>query len=80
MSAETALNAQRVRVVGQSRPPTRITPDGKQVTVDRAVVGMPELDAQLGDTFDWMGTEYEVINLQEEPHLWKKTAEAVRRG
>lgn len=75
----SSLPHQRVRVVGQVRPPTRVTAEGRQIQADKAVVGMPDLDVEIGDTFDHAGHTYEVINVQRDP-AWRVVAEAVSRG
>ena len=73
------LYTQTVRVVGQRRPLTRITSDGRQVEVDKSVVGTVDFDVEIGDEFTHLGNDYEIINIQDQP-VWRKTAEAVRRG
>jgi hypothetical protein len=72
------LPNQRVRVVGQGRQLTTVTPDGRQVRVDLSLVGMPDLDVQIGDYFSLNDIEYEVINIQDQPY-WRKIVEAIRR-
>jgi hypothetical protein len=76
--SEVSLDPQRVHLEVQKRAAIRII-DGVEVRVDLHVVGMPDLDVALFDSFDRNGYEYEVINIQDEPY-WRKIGEAVRRG
>lgn len=77
-TTSTNLPNQRVRVVSQARPRTLVTPDGRQVEVDMSLVAMPDLDVRIGDYFTVDDIEYEVVNLQDQPH-WRVIVEAIRR-
>lgn len=74
----TTLANQRVRIAGQVRQATVVTPDGRQVRVDLSLVGMSDLDVQIGDYFTLNAIEYEVVNIQDQPS-WRKIVEAIRR-
>lgn len=78
-AAETDVDAQTVRVVGVSngRPP--ITIDGRQLTINKNVVGMPGLDIELGDLFEYEDRLFEVVTVERDPS-WRVVAGAVRRG
>jgi coenzyme F420-reducing hydrogenase gamma subunit len=81
VTAETDLDPQLCRLVGQKATASRVSDAGRQVPVDMAVVGLPSLDIQVKDTFtDIMtGYEYEVLTVRLRP-TWDITAMAVRRG
>lgn len=70
---------QRVRVVGLVKSRSRTLPDGRDVTVDKVLVGMPTLDVEEGDLFEHLGQGYEVVNVQRSPN-WRVDAEVVSRG
>jgi hypothetical protein len=78
VEAPALLNAQRVRVSGQTRPRVVTTPEGKQVEVDLSLIGLPDFDVQVGDLFILRSWQYEVVNVQDQP-AWRMVAEAVRR-
>lgn len=78
-SGPTTLDAQKVRLVGQPRPGTIVTTEGRQVVVDLALVGMPDLDVELEDEFTVAGRKYEVVNIDDQPS-WRVIVQAVRRG
>lgn len=79
VTAPQDLDPQSVRVVGIRSPITRVTPDGQTVTVSYAVIGLPELDVKLGDTFDYGGQEIEIVNIIRAP-AWRVQAEGTLRG
>jgi len=79
VSTETALDPQRCRVVGQKVAASRVSEDGRQVPVDRAVVGLPTLDIKVGDTFTDGDSEYEILTVHDKP-TWRTIGWAVRRG
>jgi len=76
---EPDLSPQKVRVVGLRTPRPRITSDGKTILIEKEVVGMPNLDVEIGDTFSFMSKKYEVINVNRSP-MWRILAEASSRG
>jgi hypothetical protein len=76
---ETAVSISGVRVVGQKKRFNRIGENGREVPIDKTIVGLPGIDVKVGDTFDWHDSEYEIINIQDEPD-WHVVAEATRRG
>lgn len=73
----TEVSAQKVRIAGQPRQLTTVTPDGRQVRVDLDLVGMTDLDVQIGDHFVVDNWEYEVLNIQDQPR-WRVIVEARR--
>lgn len=79
-STETVLDAQEVRVVHQTRQTPRVTEDGRNVIVDKSVVGMSDFDVAISDTFTYNEQKYEVINVQDEPGWGRIVAEAIHHG
>ena len=73
------LDPQRVRVVGLRTPRTAVSPEGRTVTVDKAVVGLPGMDVKVGDYFTYVGRNYQVVTVSEDPG-WRTVAEASSRG
>jgi hypothetical protein len=61
--APTPLPAQRVRLVPQSASPgvERRTVSGEVVRPDLRIVGMPEFNVAVGDTFTWNTIRMEVV-------------------
>lgn len=76
---EQNLHPQVVRVLGTPTPLVTVIPDGRQRLVDVSVVGFPNFDVLEGDTFDWLGDEYEITFISHSPR-WRVTAGARRRG
>lgn len=77
---EEVLDPQEVRVVHQVRPTPRVTADGRDVLVDKAVVGLDTFDVEIGDTFTFTDQKYEVINVRLEPFWHRTVAEAIHHG
>lgn len=73
------LAAQRVRVVGLRSAVTRVLPEGRTVQIAYAVIGMPDLDVQLGDTFPMDNEVVEIVNIIRKPS-WRVVAEGTLRG
>jgi hypothetical protein len=59
----TELLPQEVRIVGVPRPRTVVTQDGREVQIDKAIIGLPDLDVQLGDTAPLSDGNYEVVDI-----------------
>lgn len=70
--------AQRMRVVGQVGNRATVTADGRQVRVDKSLVGL-DIIVEHGDVFTYEGEDYEIIVVQADPY-WRVLAEAVRRA
>lgn len=77
---EPDLAPQTVRKVGSyisgatSREVSRTTTDGKVVVPTNIVIGLPDWDVQIGDTFDIDGNSHEVVWISTLPP-WRKAAE-----
>lgn len=76
---EDPLDPQKIRVVGMRNPAVRISPDGRNVVVGKTVIGTSDLDIQMGDTFEYEGSSWEVVTVQRDPN-WRVAAEVTRRG
>lgn len=72
-------DAQEVRVVGLRSPRVIVTNEGRTVIVDKVVVGLPDLDVEVGDLFQHGGQNYEVTNVSREPG-WRTQAEVSSRA
>lgn len=78
--ADADLASQTVRKVGKfvssasSDGIARTTSDGKVVVPSSVVIGLPDWDVQIGDTFDIDGVEHEVVWISTLP-VWRKAAE-----
>jgi len=75
----TALEPQTVRIIGILGTPRRMTSDGREVIVNKSVLGMPDLDIAVGDTFPLAGYDYEVVMVSREP-TWRTIAEAAEHA
>jgi hypothetical protein len=73
------LRPQKVRLVGLRAPRRITTADGRTVEITNLAIGMPDLDVQIGDTFDLEYTTWEVVGVSDRPR-WRKTAEVVDRA
>jgi len=79
VASHSDLLQQRVRVIGQTQVRTLVTPDGRQVTLDKVVIGTRGMDVQAGDEWEWKGDTYEVVHVQRDPG-WRVLAESTKRG
>jgi hypothetical protein len=74
-----ALDAQRVRIVGMKQGASIVTSDGTRVALEKSLVGMGDFDVEVGDTFQYEGRLFEIIDVQKDPS-WRVTAGARRHG
>lgn len=70
------LATQTVRVVGQRNGPPVVIADGRQIKLDKSLIGMPTFDVEIGDTFSYQNRSFEVVWIQRDP-VWRIEAGAV---
>lgn len=73
------LSDQTVRVIELNPPQVRLTPDGREIAINAAVVGLPDLDISADDVFEYNSRMYEVASVSKSP-FWHTMAGAVSRG
>jgi hypothetical protein len=70
---------QVVKVATQPAQRFVVTEDGRNVPVNKSLVGMPDFDVRVGDTFELEGEGvFEVLGVRQP--LWAVVADAVKRG
>jgi hypothetical protein len=74
----TVLEPQKLRIVFQRSPIPIVTEDGRDVEVDRVIVGMPDLDIAIGDEYTTDEGEFEVISVERVP--WKTESAVAVKG
>lgn len=73
------LDPQTVRIVGIPGTPVRMVPDGREVIAAKSIVGMPDLDVEIGDVFVIDSYSYEIVMVSREPG-WRTIAQAAERA
>jgi len=78
----TVKTPQTMRLVGLgqlSASAERVSADGRIVRATFALVGMPNADVQVGDTFPFEGKTHEVLFVSKHPE-WRVRAEVLRHA
>lgn len=80
-SVSTISTPQRVRLIPQSdKVPVSADTNGTRERPEYIVAGLPDAEFRKGDTFDWRGQTWKVVQMHDKPDYIRKGDVILHRG